>query len=70
MAKIYSITGWKDRGKGIKVSGRDETTGTYFKGKELEKVARGFKVRNKRGITVSVTGAYVRHVRFKMDSWF
>ena len=70
MAKIYSRTRWKDRGKGIKVCGGDETTGDYFEGKELGKVARGFKVRNKRGLTVSVTGACVRDVRFDSDSKF
>ena len=68
VAKFYSRTGWKDRGKGVNVCGGDETTGAYFKGKELGEIARGFKVRDKRGIAVSFMGAYIRDVRFKKDS--
>ena len=36
--------------------GGDETMGAYFKGKELGEVARGFKIRDKRGIAVSFMG--------------
>ena len=48
----------------------DETTGAYFKGKELGKIVRGFKIRDEMGKAVSFTRVCVRDVTFKRDRKF
>ena len=46
MVKIYR--GRKIKERVAQVCGADKTTGAYFQDKELEKVARGYQIRDKR----------------------